>query len=501
MKTRFPPPGRPRGQALVLMSLTMLLLTLMVCVTLSFSMRVREKMEAQSIADLAAYSSAVATARTFNSIALMNRAQTGQLVALTATESLVSWTSMVRASLVAARASIAGCSPPPEVIAALEEENAEIQEKWDELDAAAGVQALNIQMMAWHLSGLEGKLYKQLQESVDGGPKSFATQLSKLASEGTRFEGELQGGATQVSLDELTYATLGYGWFRDMAMASRGYEFITRRAVPPPTATADGPMGQLEITVTPDGAGGGSTYWGDTPPGDANGHGGSTGEPGTTDFLIAEDHATVTASYAGCAGTPVRARASVRATDQNDTSDNHTWGAAGVVGEDPGKEKQYRHTLLPCDNPKYCPNVFVGGMAFNTGDQNDKNLWAQPKLFSLVQRDYKVRDAAGVRPDPWLLRFNFQFSPARTSSFDNRGLTLASGTDISVQYSLATGLAYYHRRGRWNEPPNLWNPFWRATLASADVDADGNADVERTVGGPAAQAYNALVKAGFKGTH
>lgn len=191
----------------------------------------------------------------------------------------------------------------------------------------------------------------------------------------------------------------------------------------------------------------------------------------------------------------------MRATDQNDTSDNHTWGADGASKEDPGKEKQYRHTLLPCDNPKYCPNVFVGGMAFNTGDVNDKNLWAQPKLFSLVQRDYKVRDAAGVAPDPWLLRFNFQFSPARTSSFDNRGLTLASGTDISVQYSLATGLAYYHRRGRWNEPPNLWNPFWRATLASADVDASGNADVERTVGGPAAQAYNALIKAGFKGAH
>ncbi|WP_281255358.1 pilus assembly protein TadG-related protein [Cystobacter ferrugineus] len=502
MKTRLPHPKRPRGQALVLMSLTMLLLVLMVCVTLSFSMRVREKMEAQSIADLAAYSSAVATARTFNSIALMNRAQTGQLVALTATESLVSWTSMVRASLVAARASIAGCAPPPEVLEALDDENEEIQEKWDELDAAAGVQALNIQMMAWHMSGLEGKLYEQLQESVNGGPKSFATQLSELASEGSRFQGELKGGATQVSLDELTWATSGYGWFRDMAMASRGYEFITRRAVPPPTATSDGPIGQLQITVTPDGEGGGSTYWGDTAAGDTNGHGGSTGSPGTTDFLIAEDHATVTASYNGCMGAPMRAVAAVRATDMNDTSDNHTWGVAGGSGkEDPGMEKQYRHTLLPCDNPKYCPNVFVGGMSFNTGDENDKNLWAQPKLFSLVQRDYKVRDAAGVLRDPWLLRFNFQFSPLRASSFDNRGQTLADGTDISVQYSLATGLAYYHRRGRWNEPPNLWNPFWRATLASADVDESGNADVERTVGGPAAQAYNALIKAGFKGAH
>lgn len=511
MKTRLLPPRRPQGQALVLMSLTMLLLTLMVCITLSFSMRVREKMEAQSIADLAAYSSAVATARTFNSIALMNRAQTGQMVALTATESLVSWTSMVRASLVAARASIAGCNPPPEVLEALDEENDEIKEKWDELDAAAGTQAINIQMMAWHLTGLEDKLYKQLQESVDGGPKSFATQLSKLASEGSRFEGELKGGATQVSLDELSWATTGRNWARDMAMASRGYEFITRRTVPPPTATADGPMGQLDITVTPDGAGGGSTYWGDTPPGAANGHGGSTAERGTSDFLIAEDHATVTASYNGCQGAPMRAVAAVRATDKNDTSDDHTWGVAGGASNtDPGMEKQYRHTLLPCDRPEYCPNVFVGGMAYNTNDITDTtdatgkqvtNVWAQPKLFSLVQRDYKVRDAAGGVRDPWLLQFNFQFSPLRTSSFDNRGQTLADGTDISVQSSLATGLAYYHRRGRWNEPPNLWNPFWRATLVSADIDDSGNADVARTLGGPAAQAYNALIHAGFKGTH
>jgi hypothetical protein len=226
------------------------------------------------------------------------------------------------------------------------------------------------------------------------------------------------------------------------------------------------------------------------------------GEIGTTDFLIAEDHATVTASYNGCAGIPVRARASVRATDKNDTSDDHTWGVVGgPSNEDPGMEKQYRHTLLPCDNPKYCPNVFVGGMAFNIGDQSEDNVWAQPKLFSLVQRDYKVREASGAPRDPWLLRFNFQFSPVRDSSFDNSGQMTADGTDISVQSALATGLAYYHRRGRWNEPPNLWNPFWRATLAPADLDKSGNADVARTVGGPAAQAYEALVAAEYKGVH
>jgi hypothetical protein len=54
---------RPTGQSLVIFCLTMLLVTLMVCLTLSFSMKVREKMEAQSVADLAAYSSGGGEAR------------------------------------------------------------------------------------------------------------------------------------------------------------------------------------------------------------------------------------------------------------------------------------------------------------------------------------------------------------------------------------------------------------------------------------------------------
>src|SRR5687767_7528480 len=91
--------SRPHGQTLVLFCLTMLLVTLMVTLTLSFSMKVREKMEAQHVADLAAYSSAVATARTFNSVALMRRAQTAHLVAMSGVQSLISWTTVMRVAL------------------------------------------------------------------------------------------------------------------------------------------------------------------------------------------------------------------------------------------------------------------------------------------------------------------------------------------------------------------------------------------------------------------
>ena len=66
----------------MLFALTLLLLTVMVCVTLSFGAAVKSKMEAQHTADAAAYSQAVATACSFNSIALLNRAQLSHMVAM-----------------------------------------------------------------------------------------------------------------------------------------------------------------------------------------------------------------------------------------------------------------------------------------------------------------------------------------------------------------------------------------------------------------------------------
>lgn len=491
---------RPRGQALVLFALSLLLLTLMVCLTLSFSMKVREKMETQSVADLAAYSGAVATARTFNSIALMRRAQTAHMVAITGTVSLVSWTSMLRADLNAARLAAKGCPAAADALEALDEKNAAITEKWNQLDARAGVQAWNIQTLTQYLGSMQGKLFTQLQESVDGGPKSFTQQLAKLSNEGSRYPNELHAGPTPVSVGELITATSGgYDFALDNAMASRGYGFITKRQGPQSLTAAGGILGALEgaggiLRVV---RGGGSAYWGK-----ALGHG---GRADSTWFTWAEDHAQVEVTFPGCAPFTVGATAGVKATDLEDDTDDHWWTPVTPVlgSSDPGMEKQYRHTLQSCWPRIYCPNTFVGGMAFNTGDQTADNLWAQPKIFALAQRDYKER---GTNADPWNLLFRFRFTPNRDSTFDSNGLTLADGTDISVQQALATGLAYYHRRGHWNEPPNLWNPFWRATLVASDVDSGGDlrrggSDIPDTVGEPAASAFRALVRNGFKGVH
>lgn len=63
-----------RGQALVLFALTLLLITLMVMMTVSFGMAAARKTDLNNAADATAYAAAVETARTFNSAAMLNRA-------------------------------------------------------------------------------------------------------------------------------------------------------------------------------------------------------------------------------------------------------------------------------------------------------------------------------------------------------------------------------------------------------------------------------------------
>ena len=70
-----------------------------------------------------------------------------------------------------------------------------------------------------------------------------------------------------------------------------------------------------------------------------------------------------------------------------------------------------------------------------------------------------------------------------------------------LQTAYATAIVYYHRHGQgqsgWQEFPNLLNPFWRATLAPADVDGSPR-DVSTAISGT---GWNALLSNGYKGIH
>ncbi|MBX5480813.1 MAG: hypothetical protein IRZ16_03025 [Myxococcaceae bacterium] len=95
MTLSLPRGARARGQTLLLMALTMLVVVLMACMTLSITTRVRQKLELQTVADTAAYSQAVATARAFNAMGVMNRTIVSHWVALLGIQANVAWGSSV----------------------------------------------------------------------------------------------------------------------------------------------------------------------------------------------------------------------------------------------------------------------------------------------------------------------------------------------------------------------------------------------------------------------
>lgn len=86
---------KDRGQTLVLLALTMLLLTLMVLMTLSIGTAAARKADLANAADAAAYSTAVATARSFNTGALLNRTMVSHYVSMAGLQAQMVYSSTV----------------------------------------------------------------------------------------------------------------------------------------------------------------------------------------------------------------------------------------------------------------------------------------------------------------------------------------------------------------------------------------------------------------------
>jgi hypothetical protein len=174
----------------------------------------------------------------------------------------------------------------------------------------------------------------------------------------------------------------------------------------------------------------------------------------------------------------------VRATSDDGTNE-HTYG--GTEDSDPTI-----HAMGSCpEGPSPC--MWPKFMDYNQAQVADQNnFFGQPILFALG-----YRDLTKAPKDPWNL--NFDFNVLGDAKFDNMA---AGGTEISKagfdsQVSLSAAIAYYHRAGHWKEPPNFFNPFWRATLYKPDSDAE----VALTAAGflTAAETTTLLRAAGFKG--
>ncbi|MGV3625658.1 MAG: hypothetical protein ACO1OB_32910 [Archangium sp.] len=526
----------PRGQNLVLLALTMLFLTLMVTMTIGLGLRVRQKQELQNIADAAAFSNAVMTARAYNNAALINRLEVSYWVAQAADQSLISWTTYSRAVAGAtdkATRELAqqGCVDRLRNSAQVKRDLTDYRNAvnnyvsggfnngFEGADEAAGEEARAIQGAIAglraelsdgisHVDGdLQDRLYKAvgsqrltrhiLQKAgqddisiIDTG----AGQAPKTAADLSRQEMDCDYGATGNPALEGgepggTGLCLRSTWsdvVLSAAMGTRGSAFLTgRSAVPPRLANELGRLDGNYPNIRVESEKTGSAYWASS-----QNHGAlPSGREAWGD-----DHGTVTIVAGNCR-VSVEAMSFVRSTHLLDTTDQHKW----TQGNEAGGDADDDHTMGDCT--PLCPSVWVRTLGFQPND-SAADAWGQPKVMVALQRDLNNPD----RRFPWELHFKFPFSATgEAAEWDGRGKKLhtrgSNNLNISRQTAIATGLAYYHRRDHWDEFPNLLNPFWRATLAPIDVDSEPR-DLNRALSAPQYQwqrtAWNSLRSSGFE---
>lgn len=553
------PPFSRRGQTLVLFALTLLLLTLMVLLTLAIGMRAKEKIDLQNMADAAAYSNAVATARTLNSISVLNRAEVSHMVEMASVQSLISWSSMYLASLdrieLALKLKLASptclapvnacmtaiCAQYSTILANITTERtvrlqlANQNGAYQNADQNAGQQVQSIQGKSTDMFGVyETPLWDKLTDPNTGllAKQNLAKAVITHAQQGnTKWANEISAPdeADKVSMRETsktdgTFSCDGDAFAcspreksRELGvkamMGSRGYSFVTERA------GGSGPI-EAQITsklltgligvvpsVSDSGSGRVVSGWdqGAKPSGASDLH----LPPGAAPVgAVGEDEGSVsltTTMVAGgitcvdTAGGSIEAwvYSSDKTVSQNDV---HEWTPAGSndFGSDVNVYPNERHTLGTCTS---CPGIWTMFIDLNPVHVADeaKHLWGQPKNYAYLERDYSDRSSTSSA-DPWNLNFMFRFT-SNGSRYDNRGLkTLKSGLNIEKQGALAAGLAYYHRMDHWKEPPNFFNPFWRATLVSTAVDSQGDpndpagTDIVDTVGVTGATFHQDMVQ-------
>ncbi|MCE9669220.1 pilus assembly protein [Myxococcus stipitatus] len=491
-----------RGQALVLFALTLLLLALMVLLTLGFGVRAKEHIELQMATDAAAYSQAVATARTFNAISVMNRAQVAHMVAMAGTQALIS-----RSSQVFAAHSVCQTAFP--------------QPMWHVLDTAAANQTRSLQGRAGGLYRAGLNIYASLLRDHIQGQK-LALSIARAAN------GELQatpeGAAKSFSELNGAEAVPEHG---DLMNAARRGDARCGGAVCAvgggSTSSLNATMGSLGWTWVhnrPTGSAGFGT--GGAAQSTAFRHYGSAGsmDPSTYDTVSGRnswghDHGNGVLPTR-CVNTPPGvvpvSDAWVMSDEEQTHEDQHVYGVRAPPGQTPedGKPMYEQHTLGAC---VVCPGIWPFSMAYNVDElrRGEANQYGQPKLYAVIHRDYGS-DQRRAHPDPWNLFFRFRFSQESDTEFDNAiplGRSRPTGRE-SVQrnqVALSAGIVYYHRPyaaaagGGWREPPNFLNPFWRATLVSAEgADDDKPANSLSTAGfAEHARVLRELEEAGYRG--
>ncbi len=496
-----------RGQTLVLFALTMLLLVVMVCMTLSMGSKVKERMELQTLADASAYSSAVATARTFNAVAVMNRVQVAHAVSTLGTLSLISWSTLYwkhadnAAKLFQMMAvpygvnTLVQCLPPPKplcgvcsrglaqtlALAALStlhaNETRSRLRRDTELFAAETLPRWNA---AQRIHDAQVELLSRARVRAADGPEGFARQYLAQANLVAPDEVRVQRAGTDVTRRELSDAVLDHASPQSgaephevghMVMGSRGHPFMRDRDEGSKwdrLFSSDSLSWRARVVF----AGGhvfysssrnGKAYYDNTftpspsgRPYDPRAHDGQGGRTRTA-FVPFDRRIR---NWIRCAS-PLPAYPIAI--------------AIGLMGRGVGirsaQVSTNEHNGIGHD-VQHAFQTFPPFVDFNGGQVADaQNLHGQPKMVTALSRDYVPGR------DVWDLSFNFRFSPEGQGQAQGQGqgsrIDLGAGQQLGGaprQVAVGSGIVYYHRFQHSTEPPNMFAPYWRAGLSRFSVD-------------------------------
>ncbi|MHB8416702.1 MAG: TadE/TadG family type IV pilus assembly protein [Myxococcales bacterium] len=104
---------------------------------------------------------------------------------------------------------------------------------------------------------------------------------------------------------------------------------------------------------------------------------------------------------------------------------------------------------------------------FNVQSSSSDPLLGQPKTWAILSRSFSSDPGNANWQGPFAMTPEFSLFTGSGTGHDNNNQfddTITDHVPWSSMVALSQGLAYYHRPGDWKEPPNFYNPFWRAKL-------------------------------------
>lgn len=506
-----------RGQALALGVFGLLILAIGMYLVASFGRHVQQKIQAQTVADSVALSLATVEAESLNFIALTNRAQVANYVSMLNTQAYVSYLSWVELAAIEGASVTQTAAIPvaaiPIVGAGLSQALKTVSDLLfqlyqtttpilDSLDVAAGTmndQLVNLNRALWVTQMVVAWLVTA--ELASGGHEFF--REATAASDPEWSNTSTTTGAANAALGLYNVWKYNDAFFRP---GGKPNPFETRPQLPQRTqgtdSNSDVAVAQRVMTEIVNGSRGDDWLLdrtmlmvpgvlGDAArllenaidkipgfPDIAKKRGESkivnrTGDSvGTIDTIYANNFDDSVLNRGGVMASEDRWLISGSVWARDDDSSRHCRAKPGqtrVTPRIPFTESPHRQCKERSEDRNHAWPGILPYMSYNVGRRTNgiDEDFHQPDVWIWLHKPQALTQLART------IDFTLTAKNGESQQFSAgvpRGGSSVFEPGIHV---FARAQAYYHRPGNWAEPPNLFNPYWRARLAPIDEGIAG----------------------------